>query len=462
VSVQEKPKKTAEKCKRMLHFFASPQVYAPLALLILFWYFRSSTFRGDGDQIDRIIENGTWWRARQMLSQATLQLSWRLLRPWHFDGMMTNNLISCLGGVVFYHYLIRLAQERFSHWLLPFLVFLTSGFTIIFCGHTEYYSMLLACTMGMLYCVDGYLKGKRSLFAVALWASFVCWFHSVGLIILPALLYLWWVGHRNRRDMSLLILGLLPIAVLIYLIRIIPISLGDLGPVVGDRWVPLFKIPVDSDLPKFYTFFSLGHLHDMLFWIFKASPLLLPATLFIIIKRTRYANWYRDPFHVFLALCGALWMAWTLVWHPDLTIYQDWDLFAVAALPPTWLCMSLLLKDGRSKIGWIVVVLLLLSALPTWRDTTIAARFGERGRGHLRLLTPGGVAAEVVFIDGHRKSLETYNILEGKHFVQVAMSNPTRVVEQTVQIRPGEWVEVRLEDAPSSGNKTSETTTPLD
>jgi len=422
-------------------------VGVPLVLFPLFWFFRSSTFRGDGDQISRLIHGGIWLWMREMLSQAILQAAFRLLQPWHWDGMMTMNLVSCLSGCIFYGLLIQLARERWGRWKLPVFFFLGSGFTILFCGHTEYYAMVFAAAIGFFFSVRRTLAGQGSLLGPALWFSLLCWMHLLGLILLPALLYLWWAAGRPKGKPLLCgLLGLSPLPLLYICLAWQPWPLVVHGELLGDRFLPPFDFNSMGQIRKLYAFGSWHHLHDILYWMLKASPLMLPMAFAVLYKnRVREALRY-DSFTIFLTLCGGLWLAWTLVWHPDFTIYQDWDLFAIAGLPLTLLLLDAWIRFGWTRSRWTLVAILALGVLPTWLDISLAARFGHRGRGHLRIISPQAYEPLYVKVDRHdRTPPEIYNILEGQRHLRAISYSQRRVMDRNVLIRPGQWTEVELD-----------------
>jgi hypothetical protein len=421
-------------------------LWVPVLLFPLFWFFRSSTFRGDGDQICRLIEGGEWFWAREMLSQAILQLSYRILQVWHWDGMMTMNLVSCLSGCIFFACLIQLAKERWGGWKLPVLLFLGSGFVILFCGHTEYYPISYAAAGIFLYLCHRYLEGRGSLLGPALAFSLLCWTHLLGLFVVPALVYLWWTRGRSQKDLVQGLIGLSPLVALYLLIVYDPFLWRTKGELLGDRLLPPFDFNSLGTQEKYYTFFSWTHLHDIFFWIQKTSPLLLPMAFTVFFRRSARESFLRNRYIAFLWISGLLWLGFTLVWHPDFTIYQDWDLFSIAALPLTLLFLEHWMKNGWTRHRMILPAILLIGCVPTWTDVSIAAKLGQRGRGHLRIVNSAEDLGQTqINIDGHLKSPVVYNLIEGDHYIKVISLERGRVFNRIVRIEPGQWTEVRLD-----------------
>ncbi len=421
-------------------------LWVPVLLFPLFWFFRSSTFRGDGDQICRLIEGGEWLWAREMLSQAILQTFYRILRVWHWDGMMTMNLVSCLSGCIFFTCLILLAKERWGAWKLPVFLFLCSGFAILFCGHTEYYPITYAAAGIFFYQCHRYLEGRGSLLGPALAFSILCWTHLLGLFVAPALIYLWWTRGRSQADLIQGILGLSPLIALYLLIVYDPFMWGAKGELLGDRLLPPFDFNSKGNQTKYYAFFSWDHFHDIIFWIQKTSPLLLPMAFTVFFQRPARESFQRNRFITYLWICGLLWLGFTLVWHPDFTIYQDWDLFSIAALPLTLLFLEHWMKNGWTRHRMVLPAILLIGFLPAWTDISIAAKLGQRGRGNLSIVNSGeDFARTQINIDGHQKSPVVYNLIEGDHYIKVISLERGRVFNRIVRIEPGQWTELRLD-----------------
>ncbi len=359
---------------------------------------------------------------------------------------MTMNQVSCLSGCVFFAFLIQLAKERWGKWKLPVFLFLGSGFAILFCGHTEYYPITYAATGFFFYSSHRYLEGRGSLLMSALAFSLLCWTHLLGLFIAPVLLYLWWTRGRSQQDLVQGILGLSPLIVLYLTIVFDPFLMGPRGELFGDRLLPPFNFNSQEIQVKHYTFFSRAHLHDVFFWIQKTSPLLLPMAFTVLFLRPIRESFLRNRFIAFLWICGLLWLGFTLVWHPDFTIYQDWDLFSIAALPLTLLFLEHWMENGWTRHRLVLPALVLIGFVPTWTDITIAAKLGHRGRGHLRILNAGEDPARTqINIDGHLKSPVVLNLLEGDRFLKAISVERGKVIDRMVHIEPGQWTEFRLD-----------------
>ena len=111
---------------------------------LFFYVHRSRHYAGDGALLDRLIEGGKWLVQNELLSQAFLQLLYRLASPWGRTPLEIMNWASCLGGALSVWILLRFARRFYQlpFWY-PLLLFLSSGFLVYACGHTEYYPLVL-------------------------------------------------------------------------------------------------------------------------------------------------------------------------------------------------------------------------------------------------------------------------------------------------------------------------------
>jgi hypothetical protein len=77
---------------------------------------------------------------------------------------------------------------------------------------------------------------------------------------------------------------------------------------------------------------------------------------------------FQDPRTNFLLLAAAGWVAFTVLWQPDLGAWKDWDLFIAVGFPVTALAAYLarVLLPPRFALGTLafIVVVHLVRTLP--------------------------------------------------------------------------------------------------
>lgn len=155
--------------------------------LLWFWFFRSNGFTGgDSEQWEREVVLGRWFRRRQMLSFASMQLGYQLmhaLAAW--PGWLAINLVSSLfgaGAMV----AIWLYFEGMRHRLALFLLTATTGWTAVFYGHIETYAQPACAMLWHLLAVKRVLQGRWPLWSASFTWALWPWFHLVALFSFPA------------------------------------------------------------------------------------------------------------------------------------------------------------------------------------------------------------------------------------------------------------------------------------
>jgi hypothetical protein len=406
-----------------------------LALFALLWFFRSSTWGGDGDMIARFIEGHLWYYDREPLLHFLLVLTHVLASPWHWNGMQVLNFASCLAGVWFFVTLLRLGRDWLGDPLPPVAVFLASGFTILFAGHTEYYGPVLAA--GLFWFERTFRRLRREvplwqpLAAYALFASF----HLVALFAVPGVAWTLWKERGTPRLPARAAAGILPLVLLLVLVFLGPFSTTDVS--IAPRLCPLRPDPLD---PTRVTLFSLEHLGGWLYWQVKASPLLVPMLLLFLSPGVRRRLAW-DGFQTFLASAGAGLLVFSWVWHPDLGVWADWDLFAISALAPTLLAIHAWMRSGTAarRLIWILI---LPAAAWTWSHILSDARLGRRGRGTIEVLGVEGLQAQVN-VDGHlKRPPRIHNVLEGEREVRIINLTDGDTWHGTVEVLPGRTITI--------------------
>ncbi|MDP8244575.1 MAG: hypothetical protein P9L94_10880 [Candidatus Hinthialibacter antarcticus] len=358
-----------------------PIIAAALAFAF-FWLHRSQVFSGDGNQLSRFLEDDIWMVQSELLSHATLQAVYQLLTPLGWNSLSVMNLISCLAGAAAVWAVLIFNRECCGCdplWSLA--LFFSSGFLILSCGHTEYYTMFIATLFLFgLYGVR-YLNNQASSTQAGLAYSLGLWMHLGILFAAPAVLLLP-ILKKRMSDYKGLAIGLSP-CLAAYLFREFSFMLGieikGLSP--DTNFVPLFPDPTGV---RFYGMFEWGHLVDILYawtmrsWIFW-PVILLSITLFgrqTILRKDR----------VFLLVSALCFTLLALVWHPNLGVEQDWDLFSFEAAPCLLLVLTYLpdfLKTSFRR--WALAIPIAASFLIVYAQIAEEARFGRRAMGAAKI-----------------------------------------------------------------------------
>ncbi len=122
---------------------------------------------------------------------------------------------------------------------------------------------------------------------------------------------------------------------------------------------------------------------------------------------------------LFLAVqCAGLWVL-CILWHPNLGIEADWDLYAVEAIPSTILALTYLpgLFERRFLFP-VVVCLVCFSGLVTWEGILDRAKLGKRGTGTVQIEVDASEDL-LVALDGHQKGRTIHRVQQGHHYLRL-------------------------------------------
>lgn len=409
----------------------------------LFWIYRSQVFSGDGDQLSRMIEAGIWLVQTELASQAILQLAYRILHPFGWDGLSVINLVSCIAGAVSIWVLLRYNRDFIritALWAIG--LFCSSALIILCAGHTEYYTIFMASLLYYGYTGVGYLRGRFTLLHAALAYSLAVWMHLGILFALPSLLILPYL--KRESDYTGLILGLLP-TLAAFLLKefhaILGLHIQGLAP--SHNFVPLESVP---DERFFYSMFDWGHYMDFLWAWAMRSWIFWPLILWGIFYTGWRSTMRPDRFFLFVyTLCFTI---FTFIWHPNLGIHQDWDLFCIEAIPALLLALTYLPEFLRVSFHrYALAVPVIASSAIMYAYILHNAEFERRGYGQIIVDTPVPIESNVT-LNGHLKGLRIPAVREGVYALKVIDKTHSEAHNFYVHIAPDTLTRVQL-DPPS-------------
>ncbi|MCA9428208.1 MAG: hypothetical protein KC994_24220, partial [Candidatus Omnitrophica bacterium] len=110
--------------------------------LLWFWFWRPyGYYGGDSEFLDRQVNNGLWFRKREVLAVAAMQLS-RQIFTLQFDWPVSwsISMVSCLAGSVSVTLAWLLCRNE-DRGALRFILILTSGYILLYHGSVESYAL---------------------------------------------------------------------------------------------------------------------------------------------------------------------------------------------------------------------------------------------------------------------------------------------------------------------------------
>ncbi|MBN2330017.1 MAG: hypothetical protein JXR73_22950 [Candidatus Omnitrophica bacterium] len=371
------------------------------ALGVLFWIYRSQIYSGDGDQLTRMVEGGVVFVQTELLSQAVFYFAYEILQPWGWDGFSVINLVSCIAGAAAVWMLLKFNRDFIGvNPLWGLGLFASSGLLLLCTGHTEYYTMFLATLFYYGYAGVGYLRGRFSSLHASLSFSLAVWMHMGIMFAFPSLLALPLL-RKNWKDYYGLAGGLLLTAAAFIMKNhstILGIEVQGLSP--SKNFIPLLGDPSGE---RFYLMFEWGHLTDCLYAWTARSWIFWPAIFWAAATWGWRTLFQKERLFLFLYTIGFTFF--TLTWHPNLGVYQDWDLFALESAPCLLLLMTYLPEWRRSSFRRAALAVPIAASIAIMYFHVVEeAHFGRRDYGSLRIELSQDLPHQVN-LNGHLKEL---------------------------------------------------------
>ena len=270
------------------------------------------------------------------------------------------SLISAFSGAVLVIFLLcyfRNDERRVN--LIPLLFMASLGTTALFCGYVETYSIPAMLTIVfVLSSFKGIHHSRWRMVAIAA-GSLSMISHLMGLIFLPAILYLLLTGW-NREDTGRYRL----LSVMTFLACIIPLFYFAFVYESAGSAVKIDNLFVSFDPTNSYFVFSAAHLLDILnelLLVIPAALVLIPVLL--LDRKQNQLGSGMLPLALLIMVPSFLFL---FLFDPKLGMARDWDLFAIPVVSIALLILAVRLSINRNwslieKAGILVGIAIISS-----------------------------------------------------------------------------------------------------
>jgi hypothetical protein len=250
-------------------------------------------------------------------------------------------VLSCVAGGIFVFVLLCFCRK-----LLPgnplglFLIIASGGFMQLFFGDVENYTITAVLILSYVYSAHEHLRNGLHLVVPSLILAAAMTFHLLAGFLLPSLAYLYYLEMKKGRFKGLavsassfiLILGL---TLLFFHFHNLPIrnlywhshAFGH-----GGNFLRMFK------KPSIYYHVRVVNLLILLAPVF---ILTVPLLFFGAIE------WNR--FNIFLAISCLFMIGYMFTWEARLGVYNDWNMYANAAIPISIFAGFNIMTYGREE-----------------------------------------------------------------------------------------------------------------
>jgi hypothetical protein len=286
-------------------------------------------------------------------------------RFWHYTSRAfgwtveySYQFLSSVAGAIFVVLLLTFGWValRERRWL-PFVLGVGSaGFMQLFFGDVENYT--LVTLLILVYLVTGYLylEGRLRLLVPSGVLALAVTFHLLAAFLLLSLAYLYLVALRRRQVLSVALatvtLVAIPLAVVVWFhYNGLPFGVIRTSNAFGQA----------GNLQRFATpsLAYHGQIVSLVFLLFPPVVCLVP-----LVACRRVAG---TPFNVFMALAVVVLVGYVFAWRADLGVYNDWNLYAPAALPLAILFwFNFVRADGLLNKAGITAALILTSGVHSY------------------------------------------------------------------------------------------------
>jgi hypothetical protein len=303
-------------------------VICSLLLLPLFLYFFSATnLLGDGTLRKNQIYKDQVWLSTEILDFFThAVLSRFIFRPLDLNVSQCYHVVSALCGVVFVNGVFRLAYYLNPRQvLIPFLLMLSSGMTVLFFGYVESYSILAAMLPYLMLSGLKVIDGRSGTVGFVAWYLIAALVHSVSVFLFSgALLFILLVRHDEDAPREKRVSRYLAAAALVAL------AVAYVGRAAGIGDISRYLLAPLAQADYLQGIFTANHWLNLLNWLFLSALPFLFLFVFVIVKKRviKHALTRRSLFALWMIIPSLLFMFFFV---PQLGGPRDWDLFSLPA-----------------------------------------------------------------------------------------------------------------------------------
>jgi hypothetical protein len=315
----------------------STRVRLGLAVLaaVVFWTLRTRFLNPDGAALAHKFMTDIPWRG----AHVTHDEMWELYlhsRFWlwtvqHFRWTVeySYQVLSCLAGGVFVFLLLTYCRLLVSDRpLSAFLLMVSGGYMQLFFGDVENYTLTAVWVMAYFLGSALFLRKRVSVVVPSLLLAVSLTFHLLAGFLIPSLAYLWVVAWRQGRRGEVVLAG-----VVFGAITVLTLLFFDLhGLPIRDLWYHSHACGQGGHFLRNLAEPSVSYYLA----IVNLAFLLVPAWV-LVVPLLVCGRIPMDPLNTHLAIASGFMAAFFLFWKAQLGVYMDWNLFAIAALPISFL-----------------------------------------------------------------------------------------------------------------------------
>lgn len=250
---------------------------------------------------------------------------WLLMnQQFGWSVILSYQVLSCAAGGILVFVLLKLSRflDR-DNALALFLLFCSGAFMQLFFGDAENYTLAMVWVVLYFFGAALYLAGKQPLLLPSALLAVAMTFHLQAGFLLPSLAYLYTRELRQKGYRNIL-LGIGGMTAILFLTlwffnsHNLPIS----NFLSQSHATGIFRRP-----GKYIPALSVSYYWQQLNLALLLFPGIILLPILLINRRIRLT-----PFNIFMLTASAMMILYQLLWRAQLGVYNDWNLYAIAAI----------------------------------------------------------------------------------------------------------------------------------
>ncbi len=230
--------------------------------------------------------------------------------------------------------------------VLAFVVCVSGGYMQLFFGDVENYTLTVTLIMAYFVASATYIKGRMSIITPSVILAAALTFHLLAGFLIPSLLILYNIARKRDEK------------------RPVIIATGMFCAVVGLTllFFHLNDLPIRNLWYHSHVFGHGGHIRLRLvdpspgyyFQMLNLAFLLVPVWV-MLIPQLLFGRVRLDEMNIHLIIAAIFMGIFFVGWKATLGVYSDWNMFAAAALPVTFLVLrNMLSTECILRRCWLV------------------------------------------------------------------------------------------------------------
>jgi hypothetical protein len=267
-------------------------------------------------------------------------------------------LSSAAGGVFILLLLLYCSVVFPGRPVLAFAVCISGGYMQLFFGDVENYTLTATWIMAYFLASAQYVRGRWSVITPSVILAAAMTFHLLAGFLIPSLLLLYDIAWKRKERKSVVI----ALASFCAIVAVTILFFHFSGLPVRNLWYHSHAFGHGGNIRPRLVDPSPGYY----FSILNLAFLLAPVWIFII-PQLLFGRVKHDDMNIHLILASVFMGIFFVGWKATLGVYSDWNMFAAAALPFTFLVLrNLLSTECIQKRCWLVYMFAWMFVLHTY------------------------------------------------------------------------------------------------